>query len=283
MGKVLVSASFDDLRSPQVRFLQEAARLGSVHVLLWNDELVVRLTGKEPKFPEAERRYFVEAIRYVDRLSVIDGPAETNALPEEYLEPEAIWAVEQSAHSKAKEDFCRAAGMHCRVIGREQIEGFPEHAADEPEVDSQPDTHAARGRKRKKVIVTGCYDWLHSGHVRFFEEVAELGDLYVVVGHDANVRLLKGEGHPLFSEQERRYMVGAIRHVKQALVSTGRGWLDAEPEIQRIRPDIYAVNEDGDKPEKRAYCESVGIEYRVLIRRPKEGLPRRESTHLRGF
>jgi len=133
------------------------------------------------------------------------------------------------------------------------------------------------------VIVTGCYDWFHSGHVRFFEEVSELGDLYVVVGHDANIRLLKGEGHPLFPEAERRYMAQAIRFVKQALISSGDGWLDAEPEIERIRPHIYAVNEDGDRPEKRRYCESHGIEYRVLKRRPKEGLPRRQSTDLRGF
>src|SRR5438876_406555 len=33
-------------------------------------------------------------------------------------------------------------------------------------------------RTGKKVIVTGCYDWFHSGHVRFFEECADLGDLY---------------------------------------------------------------------------------------------------------
>jgi len=108
--------------------------------------------------------------------------------------------------------------------------------------------------ERQYLLVTGCYDWVHSGHVRFFEEVAGLGDLYVVVGHDANVRALKGPRHPLFPEAERRYLVQSIRFVKQALVSTGRGWLDAEPEIRRIRPDIYAVNEDGDRPEKRAFC-----------------------------
>jgi cytidyltransferase-like protein len=133
------------------------------------------------------------------------------------------------------------------------------------------------------VIVTGCYDWFHSGHVRFFEEVSELGDLYVVVGHDDNVRMLKGEGHPLFPAAQRRYMAGAIRHVRKALISSGHGWLDAEPEIRRIRPDIYAVNEDGDRPEKREYCSAHGIEYRVLERLPKEGLPRRQSTELRGF
>lgn len=136
---------------------------------------------------------------------------------------------------------------------------------------------------RKKVVVTGCYDWFHSGHVRFFEECAELGDLYVIVGHDANIRLLKGEGHPLFPADQRRYIVSACRFVTGAFVSTGNGWMDAEPEFMKIKPDIYAVNEDGDKPEKREFSEKHGIEYKVLKRAPKDGLPKRESTKLRGF
>ena len=129
------------------------------------------------------------------------------------------------------------------------------------------------------MIVTGCYDWFHSGHVRFFEEVSGLGDLYVVVGHDANIKLLKGEGHPMFSQDERRYMVQSVRFVKQALISSGHGWMDAEPEIAVIKPDIYAVNEDGDVPEKRAFCKEHGIEYVVLKRIPKAGLPKRQSTN----
>ena len=136
---------------------------------------------------------------------------------------------------------------------------------------------------RKKVIATGCYDWFHSGHVRFCEEVSELGDLYVVVGSDTNVALLKGAGHPLLKQEERRYVVGSVRYVKQCLISTGSGWMDAEPEVHRIKPDIYAVNEDGDKPEKREFCKQHGLEYVVLKRTPKEGLTRRTSTNLRGF
>src|SRR5262249_12273286 len=98
-----------------------------------------------------------------------------------------------------------------------------------------------------------------------------------------NIRLLKGEGHPLFPAAQRRYIVGSIRFVTQALISTGHGWMDAEPEISKIHPDIYAVNEDGDKPEKREFCRQHGIEYRVLKRLPKQGLTARTSTGLRGF
>ena len=135
----------------------------------------------------------------------------------------------------------------------------------------------------KKVVVTGCYDWLHSGHVRFFEEVSTYGELYVIVGHDANIRLLKGEGHPLLSQEERRYMVGSIKYVKGALITSGDGWLDADPEIRRLKPDIYAVNEDGDTGGKREYCAALGIEYLVLKRTPAPALPKRTSTDLRGF
>jgi cytidyltransferase-like protein len=136
---------------------------------------------------------------------------------------------------------------------------------------------------RKKVVVTGCFDWFHSGHVRFFEECAELGDLYVVVGHDENIRLLKGEGHPLFPALQRRYIASTIRFVKEALISTGSGWMDAEPEFLEIKPNIYAVNEDGDKPEKREFCDAHGIEYCVLKRLPKHGLIARTSSNLRGY
>jgi cytidyltransferase-like protein len=270
---VVVFSSLGNLRSRDVRFLEEASRLGNLHVLLLSDECAKKLEGKAPTFPLEERRYFVEAIRYVDRVTSWTGPCEPDALPEEYATLPAVWAVDEVCDTVAKRDFCSARGLEYHRIGEAALQEFPEAVSTVPE----------RPSGRKKVIVTGCYDWFHSGHVRFFEEVSELGDLYVVVGHDANIQLLKGEGHPMFRAEERRYLAGSIRHVKQALVSTGHGWLDAEPEIERIQPDIYAVNEDGDRPEKREYCDAHGIEYRVLRRLPREGLPKRQSTELRGF
>ena len=172
-----------------------------------------------------------------------------------------------------KERFCEIHGLEYRVLARDQLRGFPY------ETSGSNAGHSVQ----KKVIVTGCFDWFHSGHVRFFEEVSGLGDLYVVVGHGANIHLLKGKGHPVFSEEERRYMVQAVRFVTEALISTGQGWMDAEPEIAILKPDIYAVNEDGNQPEKEQFCKTHGIRYAVLKRTPKEGLPKRSSTDLRGF
>jgi cytidyltransferase-like protein len=221
-----------------------------------------------------ERLYILNAIRYVSCVEICpDESIVADSLPcVSGIRPE-VWAVDEAGDNPSKRAYCAAHGMEYVVIPEAPLLEFPGWSPD----GQSP----ARGRK--KVIVTGCFDWLHSGHVRFFEEVSRLGDLYVGVGHDANLRLLKGEGHPLFPEAERRYMVQSIRHVKEAVITSGHGWMDAEPEIKRLGIEAYAVNDDGDKPEKRAFCAANGLEYVVLARRPAPGLPQRQSTALRGF
>ncbi len=271
MKTVTVSGHFDDLSAQDMRFLQEASKHGRVHALLWCDNIVKSQTGESPKFPQEERMYMVDAVRYVDRVTCIAELADKNSLPPAISAD--IWVVHERDHTSQKQRFCDARNIAYRVLTADDTEEYPRFKTNTPDENAP----------NKKVIVTGCFDWLHSGHIRFFEEVSDLGDLYVVVGHDANVRLLKGEGHPMFGENERRYAVQSIRFVKQGLISSGDGWMDAAPEIAGIKPDIYAVNEDGDKPEKRAFCREHGLEYVVLKRAPKAGLPRRESTVLRGF
>lgn len=261
MNRVLVSSAFDDLRSRDLRFLQEAARFGEVHALLETDAAVCARTGRAPRFPYAERCYFLQSIRFVQAVHSYDGP-----LPPLRFQPD-LWVLRDAAQQAA-------ATRH----------GIPWHALPEAQLDGFPVPEPLPPTGRKKVVVTGCYDWLHTGHIAFFEEVAALGDLHVCLGNDANIRELKGEGHPLFQAPERRFVTGAIRYVTEALVSTGMGWMDAEQEIlQHIRADIYAVNEDGDKPEKAAFCREHGIQYVVLRRTPKAGLAPRCSTGLRGF
>jgi cytidyltransferase-like protein len=261
-----VSGPFDSLSAWDVRFLEEAARLGELHVRLWSDALVAAATGSPAAFPQAERRYLLEALRYVHTVEVTDQPGPTPGAGD-------LWVELADAARPTQESACCALGLAYRAILPTALAGFPPALA--------PDLSRRAGVK--KVVVTGCYDWLHSGHVRFFEEAAAYGELYVVVGNDANVRNLKGEGHPLFPQKLRRYMVAAVRWVHQALITSGWGWLDAVPEIEALRPDVYLVNEDGDKLEKQAFCRELGLEYVVLKRLPRPGLQPRSSTNLRGF
>jgi cytidyltransferase-like protein len=284
MPTVLVSGAFDDLRSRDVRLLEEAAGLGRVTVGLWTDDLVRAREKRPPKFPFEERFYLLQAIRHVTDVVPFgdlppagppgqrpgNGPGLRSIL--DGLKPQ-ICVTDEKRPWPELMACCDDLGIEVRGLAPDVISSFP----------PPPPLAIDEGSGRPRVVVTGCYDWFHSGHVRFFEEVSAYGDLYVIVGHDANIRLLKGEGRPLFPQEERRYVVGSIRFVTQALISSGDGWLDADPEIQQIQPDIYAVNEDGDQGGKREYCTKHGIEYLVLQRTPAPGLPRRSSTDLRGF
>jgi len=132
----------------------------------------------------------------------------------------------------------------------------------------------------KKVFVSGCYDLLHSGHVEFFKEAAQYGDLYVGIGSDATILDYKHH-KTVYSEQERLFMVKSIRYVKDAFINKGHGIMDFVPTVEALKPDVLVVNEDGSNEEKRRFCAEQGIEYVVLQRKPSEGLVARSSTDLK--
>ena len=132
----------------------------------------------------------------------------------------------------------------------------------------------------KKVFVTGCFDLLHSGHIAFLEQAASFGDLYVCIGSDKTVHELKGR-YPIITQDERRYMIQALRCVKECRINKGSGIIDFESEIASIQPHIFVVNQDGNTPAKSALCKTNGIEYKVLERIPSAGLPVRSTTSLR--
>ena len=133
---------------------------------------------------------------------------------------------------------------------------------------------------KPKVFVSGCYDLLHSGHVEFFRQAAEYGDLYVGIGSDATILHYKGH-RTMFDERERLFMVKSIRYVKDAYINAGSGIMDFVPTVDSLRPDILVVNEDGATEEKRRFCEERGMEYIVLKRDPHEGLEAHSSTAIK--
>lgn len=133
---------------------------------------------------------------------------------------------------------------------------------------------------RKKVFVSGCFDMLHSGHVAFLQEAARYGDLYIGLGSDKTIRELKGRD-TVYSEEERAYMLSALKSVHRVSVNTGNGLMDFRDDMKNLSPDIFIVNEDGHSPEKEDLCKELGIEYRVLKRIPHANLPARSTTALR--
>lgn len=74
------------------------------------------------------------------------------------------------------------------------------------------DGHKARGDR--VVFTNGCFDLIHPGHTRYLADARELGDLLIVaLNSDRSVRELKGDGRPIFPQQERAEILAALTAV----------------------------------------------------------------------
>jgi len=119
-------------------------------------------------------------------------------------------------------------------------------------------------QKRRKVLVSGFWDLLHSGHVGFLQYANKLGDVYVCVGNDNNFRQLRGSS-PVYTQEERVYMLSQLSSVSCAWISEQDGALDMENDMDRINPDIFLTatgdNADGDSTAgaKQSLCDARGI------------------------
>ncbi len=100
-----------------------------------------------------------------------------------------------------------------------------------------------RRRRGKKVVFTnGCFDVLHSGHVRYLTKARSLGDMLVVgLNSDASVRKIKGTGRPVMPEAERAEILSALEAVDYVVL-----FADDTPEklIKKIVPDVLVKGAD---------------------------------------
>src|SRR3989344_2564471 len=97
----------------------------------------------------------------------------------------------------------------------------------------------------KKVLVGGCFDLLHYGHIVFLNEAKKHGDsLVVALESDENVRRLKGEHRPIHTQKERKTMLEALSAVDEVIplppMTTDREYADL---VTRLRPHVIVVTQ----------------------------------------
>lgn len=104
-------------------------------------------------------------------------------------------------------------------------------------------------RQGKKVVQChGVFDLIHTGHLAYFAEAAQLGDLLVVsVTSDSFVN--KGPGRPVFGQKERMEMLAGLEIVDYVLLSDSESAVDV---INLIRPDFYVKGPDYSNSEEDA-------------------------------
>jgi len=109
-------------------------------------------------------------------------------------------------------------------------------------------------RRWKLVATNGCFDVIHRGHVEYLRQSKNLGDILLVgLNSDESVRLLKGDGRPINSQEDRAVVLSAFEFVDYIHIFNEER---ATNFLKLAAPDIYSKAGDYsletlDKSEKR--------------------------------
>ncbi len=127
-----------------------------------------------------------------------------------------------------------------------------------------PIRKALKKKGRTVVFTNGCFDLLHTGHVRLFRKARELGDVLIVaLNTDASIRGLKGPARPVFPLRERLEVLSALADIDYVT------WF-AEPTPRKIvaglLPDVLVKGGDWgpDRVVGRAEVEAAGGKVVIL-------------------
>lgn len=140
-------------------------------------------------------------------------------------------------------------------------------------------------RRKIHVFVSGCYDLLHAGHIRFFRDARALGDELTVCFASAEVLWAHKERWGSLPDEHKFAILSSLSMVDRVVIGEGsKLGLDFEDHFLRLRPDILAVTRDdryGDI--KRELCTRIGAEYRVLDKTPPINTPVSTSQLIRSI
>lgn len=105
-----------------------------------------------------------------------------------------------------------------------------------------------KSKGKSIVLVGGCFDVLHPGHIIFLQKAKKKGDILVVLlENDQRVKELKGISRPIHNQRQRALVLSALTFVDYVVMLP---FMDKEEEYDRviyqIKPDVIAVT-SGDK------------------------------------
>jgi D-glycero-beta-D-manno-heptose 1-phosphate adenylyltransferase len=92
------------------------------------------------------------------------------------------------------------------------------------------------------VFTNGCFDIIHHGHVDSLLKSAGFGSRLIVgLNSDDSVRLLKGEGRPLFNSEARATILAAFAFVDAVVIFQEETPAEL---ISQIIPDVLVKGEE---------------------------------------
>ncbi len=124
-----------------------------------------------------------------------------------------------------------------------------------------------------KVLVGGCFDILHYGHVQFLKKAKKLGShLTVLLESDNSVTHLKGKGRPIHSQEKRRSILASLKFVDEVVNLPGiMHDNDYDSLIKKINPQVIVATEgDPLTLKKKKQAQALGARFVAI---PKIKVP----------
>lgn len=134
-----------------------------------------------------------------------------------------------------------------------------------------------------KVLVAGCFDLLHPGHLRFLKEAKKHGDkLVVLLARDCNILVAK-KRKPYFKELERKEILEELRLVDEVVL----GNEDANRKYDKlleIKPDVlvFGYDQTGMEAELKEFMAAHGLKIKIVELKEAFEPHRLKSTRIRG-
>ena len=99
--------------------------------------------------------------------------------------------------------------------------------------------------KTKTILVGGCFDVIHYGHLVFLRKARSLGnELVVLLESDEKTKKLKGEKRPIHTQKQRRQMLLELKSVDRvATLPKNTKTSDYLKFTKKINPEIIAATE----------------------------------------
>ncbi len=109
-----------------------------------------------------------------------------------------------------------------------------------PELKALVEDYRRQGLRT--VFTNGCFDLLHVGHVRSLVDARSRGDrLIVALNSDRSIKAMKGPLLPIYPEEERVEIIGALECVDHVFVFDD---LTVDRILREVRPEIHAKGGD---------------------------------------
>ena len=108
-------------------------------------------------------------------------------------------------------------------------------------------------RERKTVLVGGCFDIVHLGHLIFLEKAKAKGDILIVLlESDENIKKNKGQNRPINNQENRAVFLTKLKMVDYVVklpeMKNDEEYLEI---IKKIKPEVIAVSENDNNLEKK--------------------------------